>query len=156
MPGDAASESMTTLDTSKRTVFRVLGFVLLLAGIGCMLGSITSMAGGPSVSDPQFESKSKDAFQASAILGFLGVAFMATGFFLLKVGFLKAGADIVSTETSGAVEHSTAALGRGIGRGLRDSGFAGGAKQLVKVKCRACGFLESEDARFCSQCAKPI
>ena len=30
------------------------------------------------------------------------------------------------------------------------------AKEIVKVKCRNCGSLESEDAAFCRKCGKPL
>lgn len=31
-----------------------------------------------------------------------------------------------------------------------------GAREVVKVRCRGCGYLETEDARFCSGCGAPM
>ena len=31
-----------------------------------------------------------------------------------------------------------------------------GSAPLVKVRCRACGALSDEDAKFCDQCGKPL
>lgn len=85
--------------------------------------------------------------------GFGGVVLIGIGAFLTRLGFLRLGADLVATETAPAVEHSAGA----VGRGLRSSGFGGASTvQLVRVKCRGCGFLESEDATFCSKCGKKV
>ena len=91
------------------------------------------------------------------ILSLVAMPFLIVGSILLKFGFMKPVSELVATETSGAVEHSSSAWGRGAGGGLREAGFSfGSPREVVKVKCRSCGFLESEDARFCSQCAKPV
>ena len=44
-----------------------------------------------------------------------------------------------------------------VGRALAErlESPSGGAP-LVKVKCRACGALSDEDAKFCDQCGKPL
>lgn len=81
---------------------------------------------------------------------FLGGLFLMAGSVMARFGFLKPVSEIVATETQGAVEVTGAA----IGRGLAQSGILGGAAptHAVKVRCRSCNFLESEDAKFCSNC----
>ncbi|RAX19391.1 MULTISPECIES: zinc ribbon domain-containing protein [Actinomyces] len=33
---------------------------------------------------------------------------------------------------------------------------AGAPAEVVRLRCRSCGYLETEDATFCSQCGQPI
>jgi len=91
---------------------------------------------------------------AKAGRGFLtfaiGAPMLAAGFFLLMFSLQKSLAEIAATEREEAIEH----VAERVGRGLRKAGAAG--TPAVRLKCRSCGFLDSEDARFCSQCAAPM
>lgn len=152
-------DELRRLSQDERLRFRRRGKVLLLLGFGLFVS-------GPLL----FGLVAMGAFQSGRPgLGFLGPALafpvsvagivcIMAGAIYMRMGYLKAGSEIVATETSGAVQHATSAWARGLGTGLKESGFSlgGGATQVVKVKCRACGYLESEDARFCSRCAKPM
>jgi hypothetical protein len=83
---------------------------------------------------------------------FLGGVLVAGGATLAKLAFAGPVAGVLATETEGAVEVTASA----VGRGLR-AGMAGGAVgTVVKVKCRSCGYLETEDAKFCSQCSTAL
>lgn len=80
---------------------------------------------------------------------------MAAGFWMLKMGFLKPVSEMVATETASAVEVSAGAVARGVKEGLGGSTVFP-SSIVVKVKCRACGYLESDDAKFCSSCRAEI
>jgi hypothetical protein len=132
----------------------IVGLVLFVSapvvfGLSAFLGFSSFLSGGPA------------AFGFLPFLAFpvavAGLVCIFIGAVHMQFGYAKAGSEIMATETGGAVEHSSAAWSRGLGRGLKESGFSlGGAREVVKVKCRSCGYLESEDARFCSKCAKPV
>ncbi|MEA3202700.1 MAG: hypothetical protein QOI63_366 [Thermoplasmata archaeon] len=114
--------------------------------------AIVTMTSGPSVFDssPQeFERQASSQFRSVALFGFGGIVLLAVGSKLTRLGFLRAAAELVATETEGAVEHVGAAAGRGWSSGA-------GTVQVVKVKCRSCGFLETEDAAYCSHCGKTV
>ena len=46
----------------------------------------------------------------------------------------------------------------GIASGLKkhDMSIGGGGREVVKIKCRNCGYLETEDAEFCSKCGQAM
>jgi hypothetical protein len=92
------------------------------------------------------------------VRAFGGMALFMVGGVLMGLGFMRPMAEISATETAHAVEHTSAAMGRGLSKGLRQDGFqwGGNARPVVKVRCRSCGALDSEDAKFCSACAKPM
>lgn len=142
---------VATLSPGARIACRALGFLLVAIGLAGLILALVAMTGGPSVMSPDFEGESKDTMGRFMLFGFGGMACLGLGAFLLRLGFLRLGAEILATETAPAVEHSAGA----VGRGLRAGGL-GQAVEVVKVKCRKCGFLESQDARFCSSCGKAV
>lgn len=83
---------------------------------------------------------------------FLGIGLAVVGGYLSHFAFLKPISEIVATETEGAVEITGSALGRG----LQSSFGPVRTPEVVKIKCRACGYLETEDAKFCSHCRAPL
>ena len=138
---------------------RIGGFLLVGIGLALLVLNVINMTrGGPRPGDPDFMGQAEADSRSFMLLGILSVACIMAGATLLRFGFMRSVSSIVATETAPAVEYSSAALGRGIGSGLRESGFAGGVgpAAVVRLKCRSCGFLESEDARFCSQCSKAM
>ena len=62
----------------------------------------------------------------------------------------------IAKETSHATRITTEAASDGIASGLKKHGMGIGKKEVVKVKCRNCGYLESEDAEFCSKCGQTL
>lgn len=102
-------------------------------------------------------------FERSTMVGetsgppFWSMGLFAGGGFLLVVAaglsgvaFAKPLSEVQATETQGAVEVTATAIGRGLRQGF------GRQEALVKLRCRSCGSLDSVDAKFCSQCAKPM
>jgi len=83
------------------------------------------------------------------------------GGFLLVIGLAIFGASVTkpvskyyATEMSPAMKIT----GQSIAEGIKDSGIVSsqGPKEIIKIKCPHCGYLESEDADFCSKCGKKI
>jgi hypothetical protein len=96
------------------------------------------------------------SFASSVMLSFLlstiSFILMGVGAFALWLGLVRPVGGYVATEASPAIRTATTA----IGSGLREAGFGGGAPAgtVVRVKCRNCGYLETEDAEFCSKCGQ--
>lgn len=145
---------MTTLSPGARMACRIVGISLIVVGLAGFIFAPISMVSG--MADFMDGGSPFIGMRSFLLFGFGGVLCIGLGAFLTKLGFLRMAADIVSTETAGAVEHSSGALGRGLGKGLHQSGTLSRGRDIVKIKCRRCGFLESEDAKFCSDCGKAI
>jgi hypothetical protein len=90
----------------------------------------------------------------SFVLGTIGIVLIGIGAIALRFGLVRPVTGYVVGEASPAIRTAAAALGGG----LRDAGFgpapAGGPRTDVRVKCRNCGYLETEDAEFCSKCGQ--
>ena len=104
------------------------------------------------------------SIQETATTGFASMGYMVAGGFMLVIGvalvyisqFRKV-TSYVATEASPAITTASHALGKGLGNGLQESGMASSShKEIIKVKCPHCGYLESEDAEFCSKCGEKI
>ena len=149
-----ATPRVSTLSPTARTTCRVVGILLLVVGLVLFVMAPLSAISG--MSDFQDGGSPATSMGSFVVFGFTGVLCIGIGGFLTRLGFLRVASEIVATETSGAVRHAADAFGRGFAGGARSAGFDGSAtQQVVRLKCRSCGFLESEDARFCSKCGKP-
>lgn len=123
------------LPAGLRRAFMALGPVLIVVGFGLFVSSGFGMVSSPPSPGEGFD------VPVGSILG--GMALFMLGGILTRLGWLKAGSELVATETAGAVEHVAGAAGRGW------------ASQ-VRIKCRDCGFLETEQAKFCSDCGQAL
>ena len=143
-------EQLARMSPGTRRALQVAAVACLAVGGLMFLGSMfTMVSDSPDVRDPNFIDESNEKGQRFIIFGMGGILVIGLGGAMARFAFMKPVSEIVATETSGAVEHSSTALGRGIGAGLAQSGHTLGG---VRVRCRACGFLDSEDAKFCSSC----
>jgi hypothetical protein len=148
--------ALPPVDDLRRASFRRKGITFLAVGGVLFLSPILLLS-------LFFASLFRDPFGAAplgfllmglaSLLGFAGVACLGIGGYYLRLGYLRAAAEFVASETGGAFESVAEAGARGAGRGWAHSA---GTVQVVRVKCRSCGFLESEDARFCSKCGKAV
>jgi hypothetical protein len=147
-----SGNDLTRMSPMQRRALQIVGLVFIALGIVLIVGAIltTVRPSGDLLAPGGFEG------QASRMVGgflvvMMGMIVAFLGAVMVKFGFLKPVSEIVATETAGAVEHASGALGRG----LAGAGIGTGRHQ-IKVRCRACGFLDTEDARFCSGCGKPM
>ena len=117
-----------------------LGIILLILGIIIIIFSMVTMFG---------TSSSLGWFGFSAV----GLLMIFFGVVLLKFSFIRPISKYIATEASPAITKASHA----IGQGLKESGaFDSSQKEIIKVKCPHCGYLESEDADFCSKCGKKL
>lgn len=142
-------EKATRLTDGQRWAIRIAGILITLLAAGLIVyffSNFFSLATG--AEDPE-------SFRQNIPLMFglfaLGGVCMMVGTFLLRLGFLRPFSEIVATEAEGAL-HSA---GRSLGKG-----WSGGQEshkgQDVRIRCRECGALERESAKFCSSCGKPL
>jgi hypothetical protein len=128
--------------TKHKTIMRAAGIPLLVIGV------ILVIIGFSSFGSENFEETNSNLIM------------FAAGGFLLLIGFILVGLTIIrpmakyyATEAHPGIETASHA----IGSGLKESGFeTSQTKEVIKIKCPHCGYLESEDAEFCSKCGKEI
>ncbi len=150
---------------------RTLGVVLLvLGGVVCVVGVAVLFSGPPmpSPTDPNFAQASDAWFQASTAHGLgamaifvVGMVLFAVGGYALRFGLVRPVASFLASEASPAIETASAAVGRGLAeaRGATPTWPTAAPAQtetVVKVKCRQCGHLNEESAKFCDDCGQPL
>ena len=123
----------------------------IMIGVGIpllLLGIVLAIFG--------FISFTRGGFQSAGVnaMIFMGGAIMAMfGLVLIKFAVIRPVSKYYATELSPAMKIS----GQSLGEGLKESGFGTTQqKEIIKIKCPHCGYLESEDAEFCSKCGKKI
>lgn len=147
-----------------KTVMRVIGIPLLIIGIILTIVGFVSFA-SPDPDDPDVFHDSFEEFgekmDRSAERHRTYMFMFGGGAFMMMIGFALVGASVTrpvskyyATEMSPAIEIT----GKAIGEGLKESGVLSQSnqKEIIKIKCPNCGYLESEDAEFCSKCGKKI
>jgi len=133
-----------------------IGAILLIVGIILLIYGFMNFGGlfGQSTDTQQ-------AILQKSNTGFNSIMIMAAGGFMLVIGIgliywsqFRRVASYVATEASPALTTASNA----IGKGLKESDAMGNKseKEVIKIKCRHCGYLESEDAEFCSKCGKKV
>ena len=137
-----------------------VGAVLLVVGLALFVGSVLPvfLAFGSFQSDP-FGSFGAIAgvMMLSFFLGVLGIVLLGIGGFMLRLGLIRPVASYVAGEASPAITTAATALGAGLRQGMGSVAAATApVATTVKVKCRNCGYLDSEDATYCSKCGQPL
>jgi hypothetical protein len=91
-------------------------------------------------------------------LSAVGIIPFAVGMYLYMASKMDKIAKFYSRATGGAMKYSTEQVSDGFASGLKKHGMSigGGGKEVVKIKCRNCGYLETEDAEFCSKCGQTM
>lgn len=147
---------LTRLSPQTRLVLRVVGVAIVVVALGLIafgFNRIFLTDSGVSMSDPGWFDAEQEHAKPGTVALFIGMPLLALGGWIVWLAFLKPLTEIVATETGGAVEYGAGRAGRGFGAGLKQAGALAG---VVKVRCRGCGFLDSEDARFCSGCGQAM
>jgi hypothetical protein len=154
-----------------RTGLRVIGIIIIIVGLSIFLIGLSQYSANSNMSpgDEDFGQKSDATFNGFAMMA--GGGFMAFfGGMLVYVSFLGRVATYMARETRPAVRIAGSGLGQGVAEGIREGGGievdhnnedeedeeagSGKKKEVIRIKCRECGFLETEDAEFCSKCGK--
>jgi len=146
-----------------KKIMLVLGIVLIIVSITFFILGFTSFPSAedePDVIGDTHEEfsekmdisaeKSGRAITYLAIGGFT----LIPGLFLIYISQFRKVVSYVATEASPGLTTAS----RAIGSGLKESGAMGSnaPKEVIKVKCPHCGYLDSEDAEYCSKCGKKI
>jgi len=94
------------------------------------------------------------SFILSFVISAIGILLMGAGGFALRLGLIRPVTSYVASEASPAIQTAATALGEG----FREAGFGAASPggTVVRVKCRNCGYLETEDAEFCSKCGQRL
>ena len=129
-----------------------IGAILMVIGIILFLVSATSIM-APS-SNPFDFAANQARMNSSFVTAFIGIIFLALGFGALRLGLIRPVTTYVASEASPAIERVSEAAAEGLKKGFGASPVRN--ESVVKVKCRNCGYLESEDAIYCGKCGKPL
>jgi hypothetical protein len=153
-----------TSATPTKMILRIIGAIMIILGLVVVIIGASQQQAKSMGDEGWFEAQSAGSFTL-----FGGVALMIFGFLLLYLGFIRRVSTYYARELSPAMEIGSKAVGTGITRGIQRSGgikldihsngtntHATGAKEVIRIKCRNCGYLDTEDAEFCSKCGKRI
>lgn len=134
--------------SAARTVFRVLGVLVVLAALALMV-----VAGMEFFTLEGFEEPTK------FWMFFVGIPLLAVGGWLLQAGFMGVGARYASGEIAPVAKDTAHYLtdGQGfLGVGTTTSGTTSpatpAAGSATGPYCRSCGTRNDADARFCDSC----
>ena len=145
----------------KKKSIRIIGIILLVAGIGLFLFGITNIftVFTTPTDWANFAQQSSNMMGSFVIGGFsivIGFALIGFGYQMYFATHIRGLARFAATETAPAAEVMTEAVASGLSRGLTKEGRSpfSSSKEVIKLKCRNCGYLETEDADFCSKCGE--
>jgi hypothetical protein len=130
----------------------VVGFVLFL--IGALLPFLAIQGVMQDPFNPGAIDRVGGLFVFSFILSVIGIILIVVGGIALRFGMIRPVSGYLATEAAPAIQTAAAAFGGG----LREVGFGAPASPShdVRIKCRNCGYLETEDAEFCSKCGQRL
>ena len=129
--------------SKQKKIMRAVGIPLIIIGIIFVAYGIMNFGKGSFEDSRTYQM----FFMFGSIIGMIG-------FLLTYLSVFRHVAKFYATEASPAITTASHAFGTG----LKESGTMGNStqKEIIKVKCPHCGYLESEDAEFCSKCGKKI
>lgn len=135
----AVDATVAQTNTRIRTVARVAGVVLTVAGIALFLWCGKHVLAA--FNDDSFDAPNPVGWMFGTVGSF---ALFAIGMQCLNLGFLRAQADYVAGEASGAVRSVGGDIAAGLGR------------DRTGPYCSACGVRNDAGAHFCDACGKPL
>jgi hypothetical protein len=163
----AMSDRIDPGHSTTRRQISAISVVLLVVGLAIATYGLMRFGSNFLRPSSEFFADPERVMDESRANGFIGIISMFVGGMMAMFGakgmfFARAGTvlryaaaetapvatdtfDYLADETQGGVEKVTRAIRKGTGGG-----------EVIKVRCRACGYLESEDAKFCSGCGKSI
>ena len=143
-----------------RIIGGIVGVVMLILGIILIIYGFSLFGAGSKDIDEEVwfeerEEMSNKSFTASAA----GMFLLFIGFVLIAFTQQRRFSKFVATENAPAYEAMGSAMGRGVVSSIKEVdgkyinlGSTQKPKEIIKVKCRTCGHLEREKAKFCSNC----
>ena len=140
-----------------RNTFRILGLIIFPLGVILTIGGFLSFVGMISSGDTNFGS-----VPLKMIIFGAGGSMLVVGGWFLVMGYQGKIYRYHAMEAKDAVTIAGDGAGEGLARGVRRGGgikFDPGrsrSREVVKIRCRKCGYLDSEDAKYCSKCGARI
>ncbi|MFX0134583.1 MAG: zinc ribbon domain-containing protein [Candidatus Hodarchaeota archaeon] len=161
----------TDPNVQKRRKMKIIGIFSLIIGISLIItGIFFSIASFNSMGDPDgnfmlFGGASAGCFFGGGVGIIIALALFSMAYqrAITKYAYEETGMAL-GTASERAVEGYGRIIGKGseaMTRGIRN---AGGIKhdvdikerEIIKIKCQACGALNDEDANFCDNCGQAI
>jgi hypothetical protein len=134
--------ALTRLTPTTRKTLQILGPMLIIVGITLVVIAVRDM---PNLS--------ADGGMGKFGLAFIGIPVLFVGAVISQIGFMKPMSELVVTETADAASHGAHNIAKAAMRGVNE---AGGLNSNIKIRCRACGELDDEHAKFCSGCGQTM
>ncbi len=134
------------------SIMLAMGGVLIIGAVALFIVGISNLGSGGF--DEPF--KGMGAMIGGSFGFMISISLLAYGFYIKMAARMGKITKFFAKETAPATRITTEAATDGIASGLSKHGMGIGQKEVVKVKCRNCGYLETEDAEFCSKCGQTI
>lgn len=134
--------------TSMKKGMLILGIILLFIGIILTTYSLMIFGSLGESENAIFE----EGFSWFILSG-IGSLLLFCGIILIYLSQFRKVAKYFAAEGSPAITQASKALGKGI---KESEIISSKPAEVIKVKCPHCGYLESEDAEFCSKCGKKL
>lgn len=147
-----------------KSQLKLIGIVLLIAGFLIIFFGIVQIFivfTEPTDWDnfEQQANRQMGQFFIGAILTFVGFVMIGFGFQMSVAGRAGGITKYFARESAPATRIMTEAVAEGFSRGLHESGIGSSretVKEVIKIRCPHCGYLETEDADYCSKCGKSL
>jgi hypothetical protein len=154
-----SDEEYQTMKENARRKGRTLitfGLLIVVVGLAILIWGFTAISFD--ISDPgSFDTSFIWKVAVGGGLAAIGIMPFAIGMYFYMASKMDKIAKFYSRATGGAMKYSTENVADGFASGLSKHGMSiGGGKEVVKIKCRNCGYLETEDAEFCSKCGQTM
>ncbi len=152
---DEEYETMKENARKKGRSLITIGLLVVIVGLVILIWGFIQI-GGIGLGDMDFSFIWKIAVGGG--LAAIGIIPFGVGMYFYMASKMDKISKFYSRATGGAMKYSTEQVTDGFATGLQKHGMSigGGGKEVVKIKCRNCGYLETEDAEFCSKCGQAM
>ena len=153
-----SDEEYQTMKENARKKGRALitiGALVVIVGFAIMIWGIVGIA-NIGLGDIDFSFMWK-IIVGGAVAG-LGAIPFGVGIYFYMASKMEKISKFYSRATAPSMKYTTEQVTDGLATGLKKHGMGigTGGKEVVKIKCRNCGYLETEDAEFCSKCGQSM
>ena len=153
-----SDEEYQTMKENARRKGRTLmgiGGLLVIVGFAVMIWGIIDIV-NLGLGDMDF------SFMLKIIIGGgvagIGAIPLGVGVYFYMASKMEKISKFYSRATAPAAKYTTEQVTDGLATGLKKHGMGigTGGKEVIKVRCPHCDYLETEDAEFCSKCGQAM
>ena len=132
-----------------------IGGIMVVIGFAVMIWGIIDIV-NIGLGDLEFTFMLKIII-GGAVAGIGAIPF-GVGIYFYMASKMEKISKFYSRATAPAAKYTTEQVTDGLATGLEKHGMGigTGGKEVIKIKCRNCGYLETEDAEFCSKCGQSM